>query len=354
MARSRGCCARLLYPHRKPSREVTSLQIGKRNCPRGSRPWGESFLLQLNSLRSTFESETVTLEIVAERRTPLLRRSIAEYVFLGFLAAATVAVASPPAVAQSLWIVRDSDHTIILEMLRPNLEGVDAEFLSAAFFLSGRAKISPNLAMVGEFPYVRHASSQMGTDIDGNEIVVELSSSTVGNIYLGMETHDESSPIFAELGVRLPLASDEEDDALATGYLSDVVRQEAFYENTVSINAAFNLREVTSSKVAYRLRLSPVLAIPEENGPDDPELFAAYSFLIGYHGLNARIGGGMSGRALVTEDSGNLGERTLSQLELHADFLSGSLRPGLDLRLPLGPLSEFVPVALGVSISWVR
>ena len=62
----------------------------------------------------------------------------------------------------------------------------------------------------------------------------------------------------------------------------------------------------------------------------------------------------MSGRALFTDDSGNLGDRTVNQLEIHADFLPGRIRPGLDLRLPLGALSEFVPVALGASISWVE
>jgi hypothetical protein len=133
-----------------------------------------------------------------------------------------------------------------------------------------------------------------------------------------------------------------------------VVRQDAFLPKVVSINAAFNLREVTPSKVAYRLRLSPVLTIPTDNASTDPELFAVYSFQIGYHGSQGRFGGGMSGRALFTEDFGNLVTRTLNQLELHADFLSGSIRPGLDLRLPLGSLSEFVPVALGASISYTK
>ncbi len=62
----------------------------------------------------------------------------------------------------------------------------------------------------------------------------------------------------------------------------------------------------------------------------------------------------MSGRTLVTEDFGNLGERTVSQLELHADFLSGSVRPGLDLRLPLDSLGQYISVVLGGSISWTR
>jgi len=252
-------------------------------------------------------------------------------------------------------MAREGDHTVSLEMLRPSLEGVDAKFLSAAFFLSGRMLVADHVAIVGELPYVSHKSTQMGTDFNGFEILQEFSSTTIGDPYVGLETRAESSPIFAELGARIPLASEDEVEAVLTGFVADVVRQDAFLPKVVSINAAFNLREVTPSKIAYRLRLSPVLAIPSKDATfEDPEVFAVYSFQIGYHGPLARVGGGMSGRALMTDNGGNLGDRTLNQLELHADFLSGSIRPGLDLRLPLGTLSEFVPVALGASLSWVR
>jgi hypothetical protein len=280
-------------------------------------------------------------------------RPIAGRILLGLLAAVMVATASPPAAAQSLWMAREGEHTIMFEMLRPSIEDVDAEFLSAAFFLSGRAAVSSHVAVVGELPYANHKSSLMGTDINGFEIVTETSSSTFGNPYLGIETRAESSPISAEVGARIPLASDKQIEAFITGYYSDVIRQDAFLPKFTSIVAAFNLREVTPSKVAYRLRLSPVLAIPTE-GLSDTELFAVYSFQIGYQGAHARIGGGMSGRALVTDSFSNLGYRTLNQLELHADFLSGAFRPGLDLRLPLGDVAALIPVALGASVSWTR
>lgn len=279
-------------------------------------------------------------------------RSIAVRALLCMVAAATVAVAPTLVAAQSLWMERESEHSVMLEMLRPNLEDVDSKFLSAAFFLSGRAAISSHAAIVAELPYANHQSTQLGTDINGFEIVTETSSSTFGNPYIGIETRAVSSPIFAELGARIPLASNEQYEAFLTGYYSDVVRQDAFLPDVASIVAAFNLWEVTPSKIAYRLRLSPVLAISTAGESIDPELFAVYTFQIGYHGSHARIGGGMSGRALITEDFGNLGQRTMNQLEVHADFLSGALRPGLDLRLPLGAVSALVPVALGGSISW--
>jgi hypothetical protein len=283
----------------------------------------------------------------------MLRGSVTFSAFLGFLAT-VVATAPSPAAAQPLWMPRESDHTITLEMLRPNLEDVDAKFLSAAYFLSGRVAVSPTVAVVGELPFSNHKSSYMSTDSFGNEILEEVSSATIGNPYLGLEARVASGPVFVEFGARPPLASDEEDEAVITGIYSDATRWAAFLPDFVLVEAAFNVREVTPSKIAYRLRLSPVLAIPTEGGGLDPELFAIYSFLIGYHGSKARIGGGMSGQALVSEDFGNLGQRTVNQLEIHADFLSGSLRPGLDLHLPLDTFANFVPVVLGVSVSLSR
>lgn len=280
------------------------------------------------------------------------RSRFALHALAGVLAA-VVAATTTPAAAQSLWMPRDTDYTISLEMLRPNLEDVDSGVLSGSFFLAGRARLSPGVSFVGELPYVTHSSRSVATDFNGNEIVEDFSSSTIGNPYVGLETRIGSGPVFVEVGGRPPLTSDEEFEAVLTGIFSDVNHFATFLPHVASIQAAFNLREVTPSKLAYRFRLSPMIAIPTEGG-NGSELYAMYSFQIGYHGSAARVGAGMSGQALLTEDYGNLGERSRNQFEIHADFLPGAIRPGLDLRVPLGSEANFVPVVLGASISWTR
>ena len=282
------------------------------------------------------------------------RSRFALHALAGVLAVVLAAAAATPAAAQSLWMPRDTDYTISLEMLRPTLEGVDSGVLSGSFFLAGRAKLSPQVSFVGELPYVTHSSRSVATDFNGNEIIEDLSSSTIGNPYVGLETRIGSGPVFVEVGGRPPLTSDEEFEAVLTGIFSDVNRFPTFLPDVASIQAAFNLREVTPSKLAYRLRLSPMVAIPTGDNNGDSELYAMYAFQIGYHGSAARVGAGMSGQALLTEDSGNLGERSRNQFEIHADFLPGAIRPGLDLRVPLGSEANFVPVVLGASISWTR
>ena len=258
---------------------------------------------------------------------------------------------SSVATAQSPWMARDGDRTLMLEFLRPNLEGTNSEVFSGVFALSGRSAVSSRVYVVGELPFVRHESTD---DFSSTEI----SSSTIGNPYAGLEMKLASGPAFLELGVRPPLAADDEPTATLTGVLSDVTRWEAFFADAFSVVGAFNVREVTPSKIAYRLRLSPALVIPTDGGSgDETLLFAIYSFQVGYHGSMARIGAGMSGRSELTNEffgSSNLGERSSSQFEVHADFLSGQIRPGLDLHVPLGEFGDIVPVVFGVSVTWTR
>lgn len=281
---------------------------------------------------------------------------------LFLLAAATVlafgAITAPTATAQSLWMPRDGDRTVMLEVLQPSLEYFDSEIFSAAFFLSGRVAVSPRLSVVGELPFARHKSTYFIF------FPSDVSSSTIGNPYAGVEYKLGSGPAFLEFGVRPPLAQDDELLAVFTGYAADVARWEAFTPDRFAIQPAFNVREITPSKIALRLRVSPTVTIPTGNSSEKTKLYGIYSFQIGYEGSKVRIGAGMGGRAQITDEPGvtsldffgfgNLGERTASQFGLHADFLSGRIRPGLDLHLPLGGMGDSVPLVVGASVAWTR
>ena len=275
--------------------------------------------------------------------------------YLAAILAAVVCLSTvtKPAGAQARWMPRDGKQAVTLEFLQPSVESVNSGFPSAAIFLSGRFEVSPNFALVADLPYARHKSSFLGTDINGYVITVEESGSTIGDPYLGFEAAPTALPIFMELGVRIPLVDGDQDLAQATGAYADVARWEAFYHKVISVQSAFNVGEVTPSNIEYRLRLSPVIAIPTESSLD-PELFGVYSLQIGYHGKFARIGTGITGRVLITEDFGNLGQRSLNQLELHADVGSWAVRPGFDLHLPLDSWAEVIPVVVGASVSWSR
>jgi hypothetical protein len=248
-------------------------------------------------------------------------------------------------------------------MLRPNIEGLDAEVFSAAFYLSGRYAATPTMAFVAEIPYARFEGSGVGyaypypnyyayDQYGYYPFPVAVSGSTIGNPYFGFEAKIPAVPIFLEFGGRPPLASEGEFGAEIMGAQADLTRLFAFPEQYASVQFGFNVYEVSPSHLSYRLRVSPLLAIPSKSYLET-ELFTLYSVQVGYQGKGVRVGMGMAGLALMTEKyPRNLGERSANQLEFHADFLSGSLRPGLDVHVPLGAVAIGVPVVFGTSLTW--
>ena len=239
----------------------------------------------------------------------------------------------------------------MLEMLRPNVEALDSDAFSAAFFLGGRYALSERVAIVGEIPYVRHEDSNPGS---GNYFFEFQNGETIGNPYVGLEMSPWNL-VFFELGGRLPFASSSEQFPLFTGRGVDQTRAEAFLSDVTSVQVAVNLREVSERRVAYRLRICPVLQFIG-NTTRDINAMVHYSFDIGYVGRVVRIGTGMSGSADLKDDffvDRNLGRRVTNQVDLHGDFLDGPVRPGLGVRLPLGSSAAAFPVILGVTLAWV-
>jgi hypothetical protein len=255
--------------------------------------------------------------------------------------------------AQSIWIPRDRDRSITVAAAKTSLEHVDEKAFSPVLTLTSRQPLGSRMFWVVEIPYA-HLSVR-------EEFMVPFSwkeGSAFGNPYAGVEIHAASGPLFGELGVRAPLFGDDEPGVANLGLGSNLQVFEAFLPNTFSIEPAINFREATESHMAYRLRLSPTVTIPTKKGSyqnrPDTELWAAYSFQIAYEATVARVGTALSGRLLLTEDYWNLGQRTVNQFELHADVGSGAIRPGFDLRLPLGEEAAVFPVVWGLSLSWSR
>jgi hypothetical protein len=262
-----------------------------------------------------------------------------------------------PAIAQSIWIPRDRERSITFAVAKPSLEFVDERRFSPVLTLTSRMPVSERVWWVVEIPYA-HLSIR---DEGPLQPFPSESNSTLGNPYVGLETHAGSGPLFGELGVRAPLVGDD----AAGPYLgmgSDVQFTEAFEPHVFSIEPALNLRETTASHMAYRFRFSPTVDIPTGGHHPFPyelihetELFGVYSWQIGYEGSAVRVGSALSGRVLFTASDGNLGQRTVNQFEFHGDIGSGAFRPGFDLRVPLGDnAASIVPVVVGLTLSWSR
>jgi hypothetical protein len=249
---------------------------------------------------------------------------------------------------QPLWLDRSHDKTIALEILKPSFDDrtfiKNTKFVTSALFLSLRLPLSENLHFVGELPFANG-----GFDFDGES----ESESTIGNPYLGLEISGQNSPVFAELGIRAPLAKEENFGTLI-GVLTDFVdRAEAFTPDMVSITAMANYRYKNPSGFVTRLRGGPAFWVntDKQEFEDDTELFLLYSMQAGYESEQVSIGGGFTGRWLLTEKDLTFGEQTFHQLAFAASAGLGNLRPGIQIRLPLDDdFKEVVDFVFGVNL----
>jgi hypothetical protein len=140
-------------------------------------------------------------------------------------------------------------------------------------------------------------------------------------------------------------------DVVTLGSYAEHSRVGVFVPSTVPVNLVFNIRQVTAAGLLTRLRFGPVLSIPTENTDvRDLELYAVFGWQIGYEGKAVRVGAAITGQSFLTEGYPPLGVRTRSQFEFHADFGSWVVRPGVDLRLPIGSAANLVSLVIGGSV----
>jgi hypothetical protein len=267
---------------------------------------------------------------------------------------ATTATAMPrQASAQSIWLTREGKHAVMLEFILPT-EDDNADALTGALFVSGRNALSHSLTFVGQVPFARFSAPGRvfyNYTINGF-VTADVNETMMGNVYLGIEGTPSTSRIFGEGGVRLPLASDRKPFAASMGAEADLRRLQAFTPNTVCIESAVNVRSLPDSKVAYRLRISPILEFDTDRSTS--QILTNFSGQVGYQRPSVRVGGAISGRADFGNNGYSLLDRNLVQLEFHSDFLSGPLRPGIDVRVPLGTWSESAGTVVGANLTWVR
>ncbi len=251
-----------------------------------------------------------------------------------FMAAAIIAMAfSASTMAQSIWTDNNAKSTIALEFNKPNFsESEGLSFFSSTLYLTGEFRVSEAFSIVGELPF-----QHVGGDEDG--FGQSFSGNVIGNPYLGFKYHPKNSSFSTALGLRLPIAPDDEP-ASFIGLFTDPVDRgfEAFVPNVMAIQGLVGFHRRSESGVAIIVNGGPSWWINTDSGNDgfesDSELFLRYSTAIGYEGPVASISGGVAGRWLLTEDNG-FGDNSFHELRFNAGLGSGKLRPGVYLKVPL-------------------
>lgn len=257
------------------------------------------------------------------------------------LTAALAALLAAPAAAQSIWLDREHRPSVLTEIYFPSFDGADSQFPTWTWFAATRLPVSQTVSFVGELPYVH---GDFGTFASG---------SAIGNPYLGIEIAPDPNGVRFDLGVRPPLMEDDDDIAFITGYFTDVDREEAFFPHTLPVRLGIHYYHGANagSHVAYDIRLVPALWIDTGDALSENEFFLGYGGMVRYEAENLRVGAGLTGRYNVTNEVGGFSDNSVHQFEIAGDFLKGSVRPGVQIKIPLdSDLSDFVNPAFGLSV----
>jgi len=247
-------------------------------------------------------------------------------------------LASAPSYGQSFWTGRSIGDGITLEVVRPDLKDVELTSPSLAYYISLRHALSPAVRLVGELPFSYVGFEDEALDEDHGGMLI-------GNPYLGAEYTPESF-FSLEAGFRLPLTDDSKWRML--GMYGGIDRIDAFQDVTPIYSRANFRWALPDSRVAVRLNAGPSVWL--QSG-DDPDVLLGYGGQLWYQGGSFEIGTGLSGLFIATT-SGSVGERSWHQLGFSADVVSGSVRPGVNLRLPIGEnMNDVLTYSLGLHVT---
>ncbi len=250
-------------------------------------------------------------------------------------------IAPAQVLGQTRWLPPRNYDSVVLEIMKPNLELDGVSFLSSASVATAQFAVGQERR---HFLTVDIPFAHIG--IDGDE-----SETAIGNPYVGISIFDASNPVIYEFGGRIPIASNNFAALIAT--LVDFDRFEAYAPESASVSAALHYFPSRSGDWVLQTRLGPTVLLDLDPGEFDAtaDLFANYSLQTWYYSGAFQLGMGISGRLLITDDA-SLAERIVHQAAVSVQYDFRSLIPGVHVRLPLDDdLSDAVDLVYGVNVT---
>jgi hypothetical protein len=229
--------------------------------------------------------------------------------------------------------------------------------------LSGQYPISEQIRIVADLPIAR-----FGTNPDEEEATEDVSSTEIGNPYLGAHGTLEGRWSIGG-GLRLPLASLPKEHfssleevhqssagalALLTGSIGDISRFEAFSPNTFALRGYGGYTIRFPSGLSARIRPGLSLLSPTEDTESRENLLLLdYKGEAWYENDQFRVGAGVGGRINLNADKEeSFEERTLLFFESAAQVQLEQFRPGVTFRLPLNDEpSDVLDYSVGINLT---
>ena len=240
--------------------------------------------------------------------------------------------------AQSVWYGREKANSIALELNKPFTPSISAGRHvipglspgSGSIFLSGRysLKKNKNITFVADIP-VAHGYLDDTTNLNGSEWAF-------GNPYIGAEFDIPESPVYFQLGLRLPFAPYDQGLAELAGAVSDLDRSEAFLAHVFPVYGAVNYETVSDSKILFAVKAGLKLWFNNDTlrVQSDPSVRFAYSVQTGYMDKNLNVIFSAVGRKDLSSNAVVTDKINIIQYGLSLVVPYKKIRPGLSFRFP--------------------
>jgi|GEM_PF-6700991 len=261
------------------------------------------------------------------------------------LLAAVLFLLPVPLSAQQLWSSDYPGSSLSVEYLHPSFQKqVFGSYSGFVLLFSGRIAVAEDVHLSAEFPYV-------GTTVDmayvnylydpstGQYTFIQQrtkeSRSTIGNLSVGVEFGSAESK--GRFRVTIPTISEDQTGSAIAGLLGDLWNQERYAAKLLGIAGGYTYQPVFQNGLGVMFGISPFLWIPVgiNEGGRDTEFSVDYAAGVGYRGEWLKVGLGLGGRMLLTEDEWINGKKALHFFKAESDFRIGILQPGISVRLPL-------------------
>jgi hypothetical protein len=258
-----------------------------------------------------------------------------------------VAAAVVPAGAQSFWFDHSRGNSISLEILKLDLNQLEADFsfTSAAFSLNTKIRFGENTWFVGELPF-----AHIDLDTEIGDYPAEFA---FGNPYLGIRNTFNDGKSAVDFGIRPPIAGKDDPRATFYGQFSDVDRFGAFWPDLFTAKMHLEYLMNQENGLFLRGRVGPTIIIfTEDTGGDDLELLVHVGGQIGVQREKIRAWAGANSVSVITEESFIGDDPIVLEIAFGANVKFGQVEPGAFIRLPIiTDYKDFVSSVFGLNVT---
>lgn len=260
--------------------------------------------------------------------------------------------------AQSQWLDYGQEgSSLSIEIIKPvqnvdSLAGtVEPDFttLSGSIFLTGRYAIGKNFVLAAD---ISIASGKF----DSEEFGPSGTQTIMGNPYIGAEYYLPETPLFFELGMRIPIVPSEKPHAYYNGIYSDLDRAEAFLPDIVPVYFAVNYETISESKILFRARTGVNLWFISKEWETyrDPMVLVDYTLQTGYYDPRVTIIVGLTGMIDLSSDPRFKEKDHILQYGATITVPFGNFRPGINFRIPGSKFTKsLIDYVFGLNLTYV-